>query len=72
MVVTALEYLKRRANKPRTKVGNVEALKAYVQHEPAVFEIEENYLRGEGEGEKEETKEEEVPVPVETAAAGSP
>ena len=70
--VTALEYLKRRANKPRSKVGNVEALKTYVQHEPAVFEIEENYLRGEGEGEEEETKKEEVPVPVETAAAGSP
>jgi thioester reductase-like protein len=70
--VTTLEYVKRRANKPRTKVGNVEALKAYVLQEPAVFEIEGSYLRGEGEEVEEETKEEEVSVPVETAAAGSP
>jgi len=70
--VTALEFLKRRASRPRTKVGNVEALKIYLQHEPAVFEIEEGHVRGEREESEEETKEDEVPVSVEMAAAGLP
>ena len=55
------------ARKVRTKVGNVEALKRYIQGESAVFEVEEAYFKGEEEGE-------ETPVPqkVDAASAGSP
>lgn len=71
--VSLLQQAIRRANKPRTKMGSVDALKAYVTKAAAeVFAIEEAYLQDEQAEEPVADEPTETPVPVEAATAGAP
>lgn len=60
-----LQQALRRANRPRTRMGSVEALKAYVTKASAdVFAIEDSYLRSVGEEMEEEAAEAATAVAV--------
>lgn len=71
--MSLLQQAIRRANKPRTKMGSVDALKAYVTKAAAeVFTIEKAYLQDEQAEEPVADEAAETPVPVEAATAGAP